>query len=86
MSSNNNHLYRDRWTRIDTVLGEISFLAKLARAKAEYDKTHNNGLDQFIDWLYNTYGITVATQGENLTAEYEIHDEQKFLMFVLKFG
>ena len=83
--ANNNHLYRDKWTRLDTLLGEIGFLGKLMRARQDYEKEQEYQIDKFLEWVYNTYGITVALQNGDITAEYEVHDEQKFLLFTLKY-
>jgi len=83
---NNNHLYSSKELRLNTLLGDISFLGQLQRARTEYlNENKNNELDVFLDWMYNTWGVLVATQEGNLTAEYEVHDEQKFLLFRLKY-
>jgi len=83
---NNNHLYSSKELRLNTLLGDISFLGQLQRARAEYlIENKNNELAVFLDWMYNTWGVSVATQEGNLTAEYEVHDEQKFLLFRLKY-
>ena len=84
-AKNNNHLYRDKWTRIDTILGEIGFLGQLMRARKDYEQEHEYQIDKFLEWLYNMYGVTVALQDGSFTAEYEVHDEQKFLLFTLKY-
>ena len=84
--ANNNHLYSDRWTRIDTILGEVSFLAKLMRARQDYEQEFQDvDIDKFLEWLYNTYGVTVVISGGNVTATHKVHDEQKFLVFTLKY-
>lgn len=84
---NNNHLYSSKELRLNTLLGDISFLGQLQRARADYLNEHtNNELDIFLDWMYNTWGVTVVTLDGNLTAEYEVHDEQKFLLFTLKYA
>lgn len=85
-AKNNNHLYSDRWTRLDTILGEIGFLGQLMRARKDYEQEFQDvSIDKFLEWLYNTYGVAVALKDGNLTAEYEVHDEQKFLLFTLKY-
>ena len=84
---NNNHLYSSKELRLNTLLGDISFLGQLQRARAAYLNEHtNNELDIFLDWMYNTWGVTVVTLDGNLTAEYKVHDEQKFLLFTLKYA
>ena len=86
-SKNNNHLYSDKWTRLDTLLGEISFLGQLMRARTDYEQEFQDvDIDKFLAWLYNTYGVAVALKDGNLTSEYEVHDEQKFLVFTLKYA
>ena len=84
--TNNNHLYDTKEQRWDTIIGQISYLGKLRRAKEDYQHIvgdHNN--DQFLTWLYETYGISVAMQDGDMSSEYEVHDEKKFLLFELKY-
>jgi hypothetical protein len=84
---NNNHLYTSKDLRLNTLFGEISFLGQLQRARVDYlDQHSNNDLNFFLDWMYDTHGVTVATQDGNLTAEYQVHDEQKYLLFKLKYA
>ncbi len=84
---NNNHLYSSKELRLNTLLGDISFLGQLQRARADYLNKHtNNELDIFLNWMYNTWGVTVVTLDGNLTAECKVHDEQKFLLFTLKYA
>lgn len=87
MSSNNNHLYKDQWTRLDTLLGEIGFLGQLMRALKDYEQqTRNVDPKDFLVWLHTTYGIIVTVKDGNLTADYSVVDEQKHLLFILKYS
>ena len=84
--ANNNHLYRNQWTRLDTILGDIGFLGQLMRARRDYEQEfQDTDIDNFNNWLYNTYGVTVVISGGNVTATHKVHDEQKFLLFTLKY-
>lgn len=87
-SLNNNDLYSTKEARLNTLLGDISFLAQITRARVNWSKEFPNedNLNLFTDWLYNTYGIKLLHDPMgNITAEYTVVDEHKFLMFMLKF-
>lgn len=86
-AKNNNHLYADKWTRIDTLLGDISFLARLTRARDDFvsDGTPYE-VTAFLKWLSDTYGVVAAIRDGNIAAEYQVVDEQKFLMFLMKYS
>lgn len=79
-------LYNTKEDRWNTLFGEIGFLGKLARSRKDYEDTiAEYEWPKFRDWLYEVYGVSVTIQGQSLTADYEVHDEQKFLLFELKY-
>lgn len=60
---------------------------KLNRAASEAKNIGCETLATSIDYLKNTYGIqlSVSNDGVNLCTTYEIVDEQKYLIFMMKF-
>ena len=85
--ANNNHLYTSKDARWDTIFGEISFLGKLRRARDDYEQAHGGTYDVvlFLAWMRDTYGIDIVQNKNGLTADYKILDEQKRLLFELRF-
>jgi hypothetical protein len=66
------------------------FWRKIQRVKADYDvlDPHPGVLpSEFRQWLLAEYGIQLipARDGFNLSNTYEIVDEQKYLVFELKY-
>ena len=84
--TNNNHLYNTKDARWDTVFGEISFLGKVRRARDEFEGDNFYDVELFLAWMRETYGIDIFTTKNGLTANYKILDEQKYLLFELKFS
>ena len=65
---------------------QISFLGKLKRAREDYEKTIGEyNVNGFLLWLHDVYGVTVIVRDGDLTSDYEVVDEQKFLLFELKY-
>lgn len=86
-SLNNNNLYSTKEVRLNTLLGDIGFLAQLTRAINDYTADKQFELDLFREWLYNVYGVKVHLDPMgNLSAEHTVEDEQKFLLFTLKYA
>ena len=86
MKPNNNGLYANQDLRWDTIIGQISFLGKLKRAREDYEKTIGEyNVNGFLLWLHDVYGVTVIVRDGDLTSDYEVVDEQKFLLFELKY-
>jgi hypothetical protein len=58
----------------------------LKTIRKEYMKS-KNGFDayEFEDYLLNNYGIRMNLVSGNITDGYEIVDEKKYLVFLLKF-
>lgn len=75
--------------RIDTILGENQDLYKrLMKAKTEWDQRWKSGVHDmsFPAYLEAVYGIKMTIQPEGVDLRYQILDEQKHTMFLLKFG
>lgn len=70
-------------------LGRWGFWETLVNLKREYD---TNGVlldaESFLNWLEEKYGIRVFRENisNGITDDYEIVDEQKFLIFMLKYS
>lgn len=97
--ANNNHLYADRQARLDTLVGQITEASvnkydhwrTLQQAKAEYDNMRiEQGLSfelgAFSEWLKETYGIRLQRVEGMIGQEFEIVNEQKYLVYQLKFS
>jgi hypothetical protein len=95
---NNNHLYSDRETRLNTLIGQVTEASvgkydhwrTLQQAKAEHDNLRiSQGLDfelgAFANWLETTYGIRLQKEEGMIGPRFDIVDEQKYLVYKLKF-
>ena len=84
--------YEDTEARIDTVLGEIgNNWRRIVKVKQEYDALANavpvgQGFLTFYDYVKEYYGIKMQMNGDDLSPEYEIVDERKYTVFLLKFN
>ncbi len=100
--TNNNHLYRDRQARLDTLVGQVTGLSvnasknkyehwlTLTKAKAEFDNDrikqgHQVDVDAFYKWMELTYGVRLQRVDGMIGPEFSIVDEQKYLIYKLKF-
>lgn len=95
---NNNHLYSDRETRLNTLIGQVTEASvgkyehwrTLQQAKAEHDNLRiSQGLTfelgAFAAWLETTYGIRLDKEEGYIGPRFDIVDEQKYLVYKLKF-
>lgn len=83
--TNNNHLYSSQDARLSTLFGDIGFLGKIRRARDEYEETHSYDVELFLAWMETQYGIKITQNENGLTADHEVVDKQKYLVFELKF-
>lgn len=77
-------LYQDADARLDTLLGSISSAARLRRANEEWRELGSP--TDFVQFMLETYGIRVRKLPDGYVAEYDIEDETKHLLLVLKHG
>jgi hypothetical protein len=97
--TNNNHLYSDRETRLNTLIGQVTETSvgkyehwrTLQQAKAEHDNLRiSQGLSfelgAFATWLEETYGIRLIKEEGMIGPGFDIVDEQKYLVYKLKFA
>lgn len=99
MTKNNNHLYSDFETKLDTLIGRVTEASankydhwrSLQMAKAEHDNLRiEQGLpfelNAFQKWLEETYGLRIHKAGEMIGQTYEVVDEAKYTFYKLKFA
>ena len=81
--SSQNKLYSTRESRLDTIVGGQTWWPRLFKAKVECPLPD----EEFYQWFIDTYGIRIIYDGEGkITDQFEIVDEQKYLIFELKFA
>ena len=86
--------YRSHDDRLDTIIGgDTSHFRRLKLCKDEYDQLAHAvevgvAFLTFNDYIQEYYGIrlSVADSGEAFGLDYIVLDEQRYVMFVLKFG
>jgi len=86
--------YRSHDDRLDTIIGgDTSHFRRLKLCKDEYDCLAHAvepgvAFLTFNDYIQEYYGIrlSVADSGEAFGLDYVVLDEQRYVMFVLKFG
>jgi hypothetical protein len=89
--SNNQH-YNSYEKRLDTVLGPKAVdWARIRRARAEFDEEffHVPDIDtsDFAVWLAHTYGIQLKLDATfAVESVFEIVDDQKYTVFLLKYS
>jgi len=84
--------YANTAARLDTIIGgNTGHFLRLQRVKNEYDELARavpvgQGFLTFDDYVREYYGIKLMYDGDNVSLAYSVVDEQKHLMFVLKFN
>ena len=86
--------YHSHDDRLDTIIGgDTSHFRRLKLCKDEYDRLAHAvevgvAFLTFNDYIQEYYGIrlSVADSGEAFGLDYVVLDEQRYVMFVLKFG
>lgn len=99
LPANNNHLYADRESRLNTLVGQITETSvskydhwrTLQKAKVEYDNLRiaqgqNFELDGFATWLEETYGIRLEKVEGMIGQNFNIVDDTKYTFYKLKFA
>ena len=84
-----NDLYATPEARLDTILGEVSFWARMQRCRtSEEGQKHCTTDTSMRAWFRNTYGIKLLPGNtvyfDSYNQEVEIVDEQKYMIFLLK--
>lgn len=84
--------YANVESRLDTVLGSLAQRWNSIRlVKREYDALADavplgQGFLTFYDYVKEYYGIKMMMIDDNLSPNYEIIDEKKYTVFLLKFA
>ena len=84
----NNHLYSSHERLLDTVLGDADFWWAMSKCKDGEGWEHCQTSLSMFQWFLETYGIQLEWSDEymgKLKSEVRIVDEQKYLMFLLKY-
>lgn len=80
-----DNLYSNHEQRLNTVVGDSAAIwAKIGLANQEYQSGNINQCD-FASWLQATYGIKINYSDGVVNLEYEIVDEAKLLIFLLRY-
>lgn len=84
--------YDSQSARLDTIIGgDTQHFLRLQRVKNEYDELARavpvgQGFLTFNDYVREYYGIKLQFDGDHVTLSYQVINEQKYLVFVLKFN
>jgi hypothetical protein len=84
--------YVDTAARLDTIIGgDTSHFLRLQRVKNEYDDLAQavpvgQGFLTFYDYVKEYYGVKLSFDGDNVSLDYDVIDEKKYTVFLLKFG
>ena len=84
--------YKNTAARLDTIIGgDTQHFLRLQRVKNEYDALARDvpvgqGFLTFDDYVREYYGVKLQFDGDNVSLAYQVVDEKKYVMFVLKFN
>jgi hypothetical protein len=83
--------YADTAARLDTIIGgDTSHFLRLQRVKNEYDALARDvpigqGFLTFYDYVKEYYGVKLMYDGDDVSLSYDVIDEKKYTVFLLKF-
>jgi len=83
-----NELYNNHERRLDTVVGSADFWTGMRQCRDGEGREHCKTSRSMHQWFQETYGIELQWSNEEIdtiTPEVRIVDEQKYLMFLLKY-
>ena len=83
-----DELYNDHERRLDTVMGGANFWASMRKCRESEGRDYCQTNLSTFQWFRDTYGIELQLSSEytdNIKPEVRIVDEQKYLMFLLKY-
>ena len=85
----NNNLYSTPEKRLDTILGDAGFWARMQKCRmSEEGKKHCKTDIDTRAWFRDTYGIMLLhsdTDMNGYSRNVDIVDEKKYLVFLLKY-
>lgn len=82
-------LYSTHQARLDTILGDAGFWSKMQRCRTSEGAEHCKTDADTIAWFLDTYGIQLLPSYTHLPGfdkEVNIVDEQKYMIFLLKWS
>lgn len=83
--TDNNKLYQPQ-ERLNTLLGvEDHWWERLRKAQLDYSTTGRDKAD-FQFWLEEHYGLKIYYDYDGILPNHDIVDEQKYLLFKLKYA
>jgi hypothetical protein len=80
-------LYSTPEARLDTILGDVGFWSKMQRCLKTEGAEHCKTQEDTVAWFQETYGIQLLPSHTHLPGfnkEVNIVDEQKYMIFLLK--
>lgn len=84
--NDHGNLYSNHEQRLNTIVGENGQIwAKISAANREYQSSDTITYGDFASWLQSVYGIKISYSGGVVNLEYEVVDEAKMLIFLLKY-
>jgi len=85
-----NDLYKDHNQRLDTVLGDYRFWSMMSRCRKTEGAAACETTAGMFEFFRDTYGIQLkfsdADYIGNISREVDIVDEQKYMVFLLKYS
>jgi len=85
-----NELYKDHNQRLDTVLGDYGFWAMMSQCRKTEGATACETTAGMFEFFRDTHGIQLKFADsdyiENISREVDIVDEQKYILFLLKYN
>jgi hypothetical protein len=70
---------------------KYEYWSRLTRANEEYRRKHDHKNDfaeemiSFYQWMRDQWGLEIDTSTEGITPYYTVVDENKYLLFLLKY-
>ena len=70
---------------------KYQYWQRLTRANEEYRREHDHGGDfegekiSFYQWMQDQWGLKIDVESEGITPYYTVVDEQKHLLFLMKY-
>jgi hypothetical protein len=85
-----DNLYSTYHNRLDTVLGDYQFWSMMTRCRKSEGATACETTAGMFEFFRDTYGIQLkfaeSDYIENISREVDIVDEQKYMVFLLKYS
>ena len=91
-AASRDEYYADTASRLDTIIGgDTQHFLRLQRAKVEWDALAHKvpvgqGFLTFDDYVEEYYGVRLKYDGDHVSLAYEVIDERKYTVFLLKFN